>query len=184
MKKIFFAILFFTCGMTTVQAQDYQPFRVDMGLGFGLPFEDYNPGFIMYLEPKYALNTHFSAGLRGEMLWTGGKHLLDLILPTTFIYSVMPTADYYILPKALFRPFAGAGLGAYIIPGETVETTAGTPAYTQPTRTNFGVMARLGVDVWHIRLSAEYNYAGKDADDFTLNYISVKAGFFIGGGKR
>ncbi len=185
MKKLVFLLVLFAI-TTAATAQNYKPFRVDIGIGMSVLGENYNGGFLGHIEPKYAINNHLSVGVRGEMLWTAGKTDIIYIIPSTFVYSLLPSVDYYILPTATFRPFVGAGLGAFIVPGYEAESVSnsGSTSKDVPTRTSFGVMARAGVDVWHLRLSAEYNYAGKDADDFSINYLSIKLVLFIGGGRR
>ncbi len=190
MKKLFLAAALL-CGIAlTSHADDlaYRPFRVDAFGGVALStFNEYRAGAMFGLEPKYALSQHLSVGLRGEVFLMNrdiedpDDIIVALIIPD-FQLSALATADWWFFPEKTLRPFVGAGLGAYFQPEE--ERTINGQTRVTPSKTNFGAMLRAGVDVWHVRLSGEYNFSGKSSANERMDYFSIKAAFFFGGGKK
>jgi len=47
----------------------------------------------------------------------------------------------------------------------------------------FGFAPRAGFELGHFRTALEYNIAGKTGS-INNNYLSIKLGFFIGGGRN
>ncbi|MDR2449026.1 MAG: hypothetical protein LBD52_03610 [Prevotellaceae bacterium] len=177
MKKLLFSVVLF-CGVAlSVQAQDFKPFRVDGGVGYGLPFtEGLDGGVLFYLEPKYEIIPQLSVGIRWEgSLFAGSEEGVSVKLSSAY----MATGDYFFTNNK-FRPFVGLGLGAYSIGGSSIEVNSQT--IDVEGKTNFGALLRAGFDVSHFRLALAYNYGGKMEE--TFHFFSATVGFYIGGGKK
>jgi outer membrane protein X len=178
MKKLFFSIVLL-CGVAlTAQAQEFTPFRVDGGAGYGVPFTDgVDGGVLFYLEPKYEVIPQLSVGIRWEgALFASASEGVSVKLSSAY----MATGDYFFNNNK-FRPFVGLGLGAYSIGGAEIEINGQT--LESDGDTNFGALLRAGFDVSHFRLALAYNYGGKSGDE-TFHFFSATVGFYIGGGKR
>ncbi|MDR2562963.1 MAG: hypothetical protein LBC98_03370, partial [Prevotellaceae bacterium] len=111
MKRLFIAIALI-CGVAvSAQAQDFKPFRVDGGVGYGIPLSDgMDGGVLLYLEPKYAVTDKISAGLRWEGSLFAAATEGDMKASVQLNSAIMATGDYYFNSNK-FRPFAGLGLG-------------------------------------------------------------------------
>jgi outer membrane protein X len=178
MKKLLLSAALL-CGIAlSAQAQDFTPFRVDGGAGYGLPFNDgLEGGVLFYLEPKYEIIPQLSVGIRWEgSLFAGATEGISVKLSSAY----MATGDYFFTNNK-FRPFVGAGLGAYAIGGSSIEIE-GINIEAEG-KTNFGALLRAGFDVSHLRLALAYNYGGKTGDE-TFHFFSATIGFYIGGGKK
>jgi hypothetical protein len=165
------------CGVVlSAQAQDFKPFRVDGGVGYGIPFNDgLNGGVLFYAEPKYEIIPQVAVGLRWEgALFAGEGEGVSVSLSSAY-YA---TGEYY-LTNNKFRPFVGIGLGAYSIGG--LSMTVGDQEIKGESETSFGVLARVGFDISHFRLAVSYNAAFTEE---TFHYVAATVGFYIGGGKK
>jgi outer membrane protein X len=179
MKKFLFLSILLLGVAFTAQSQDFKPFRVDGGLGYGLPFGDtYDGGVLFYLEPKYEIGNKIAFGLRWEgTLFAGASEYGgDVNLSSGYLL----TGDYYFNTNK-FRPFAGVGLGVHRIAG--LSFTVDDISVKGGDKTNFGALVRAGFDISHFRLALSYNYAGKLGND-THHYLGISVGFYIGGGKK
>ncbi|MFT3845056.1 MAG: hypothetical protein QM725_08390 [Lacibacter sp.] len=176
-----------------VSAQDkfeiihhYKPFKVDAGLGYARPQGfGAKAGALMYIEPKFNLLDKVSVGLRGEAtaMARGAFNAGDFEASgeAGLSFSALGTADYYFTNR-LVRPYVGGGAGVYKL--ISVEGTSnGGGSITIPTETKFGGMVRAGVEIWHIRLGAEYNFIGKSGI-IANNYFGLKFGIVFGGGLK
>ncbi len=185
MKKLVFAAVML-CGLVlSARAQEFKPFRVDLGAGYALPFSDgAKGGALFYLEPKYAVMDQISVGFR----WEGS--LMASVAPdgskgdAKLSSAYMATGDYFLNNNS-FRPFAGVGLGAYSIAGASASITIGdaTAESSVDAKTNFGFMIRAGFDISHFRFTVSYNNAGKVGDE-THHFLGISVGAFFGGGNR
>lgn len=163
--------------------QTFKPFKVDIAFGYALPSgEGSKAGGLFALEPKYALNDHLTLGLRMEAALTaqGVAANENTNADVKASGSYLATADYYLSTNR-FRPFIGAGAGIY------TNASANANAYTQSTTevqsgSRFGFAPRAGFEVGHFRAAVEYNVAGKTAN-VNHNYLGIKLGFFLGGGR-
>ena len=186
--RLFVLLFFIFIGINNLQAQDrsFRAFRVDLNYGYALASKKSinSNGLSGTLEAKYAFDDALSIGLRFE---TTALPTLTLdpfgnyydngavrALQSTFI-----TGDYHFNANQL-RPFLGLGVGyygsaSYLIENEMISQTT-------PSSGKFGFMGRGGFDFWHLRLAAEYNYAGK-VEGQSNNYLALKLGFFFGGGR-
>ncbi len=188
--SLFFFFLFL---MSTVSAQDkfeiihhYKPFKVDAGLGYARPQGmGAKAGALMYIEPKLNLLDKLSIGIRSEAtaMARGAFDASDFEAKgeAGLSFSALGTADYYFTNR-LVRPYVGAGAGVYRL--ISVEGTSnGGGSVTIPSETKFGGMIRAGVEIWHIRLGAEYNIIGKSGI-IANNYLGLKIGIVFGGGLK
>ncbi|MCY7293188.1 MAG: hypothetical protein LH615_13500 [Ferruginibacter sp.] len=203
MKKFLFstAILCIAiCTKSMAQKEgEFKPFKVDVSLGYALPIggSGGKGGALFVVEPKYAIMTELSLGLRIEGAFTiSGTS--DLATgtgnnPTATVKvssSYLATGDYYFSNNNL-RPFAGAGAGIF--------QTAGVQVYSSnpniATGSKFGGMLRAGVEYKHGRFGLEYNMVGKTTvapssptskDGYSVqnSYVGIKFGVVIGGGRE
>jgi hypothetical protein len=154
----------------------FKPFRLDFALSAGMPFDNVLKKSIgIAIEPKYAFNDHFAAGLRFEGIDLGpSDEVMGYVGDFKFTTSWLLTTDYYFNTKK-FRPFIGAGAGLYNLPEEEFRGSSKLDPVRQ-----FGFMARTGFEIGYFRTSVEINKAGKSkyAD---YNYLSLKAGFYLWG---
>ncbi|MCL2098792.1 MAG: outer membrane beta-barrel protein [Bacteroidales bacterium] len=177
MKKliILFAVVALTISATN--AQDFKPFRVDLGGGYALPFTNpYKGGFGFYLEPKYEVQPQLAIGLRLEALFFGGSDVEGQSAGIKLSSGYMATGDYYLNNES-FRPFVGLGLGIF----RTGAIEINSSALEGSSGTNFSAMARAGFDFYHFRLAASYNAAFAEK---MFHYLALNIGFYIGGGKN
>lgn len=166
---------------------NYKPFKVDLGMGYARPQgKGAKAGVLLYIEPKYNVMDRISVGLRteatamargnvdrnGTQISGNGEAGLSL--------SLLATTDYYFTSR-LVRPYVGAGTGIYNLVG--IEgTTADGGSVSIPAETKFGGMARVGVEIWHIRAGVEYNFIAKSGQ-INNNYLGLKIGIVLGGGR-
>jgi len=163
--------------------QTFKPFKVDLALGYALPAGSGAKGGVLFaVEPKYALNDNLTVGLRLETAVTAqGAVKNDEITEgdVKASASYLATADYFFNTNR-FRPFVGAGAGIF--------ANASAPLSEQTTDEDvtlgrkFGFAPRAGFEIGHFRTAIEYNVAGKSAT-VNHNYLGIKIGFFIGGGR-
>jgi hypothetical protein len=179
------AVLF--CSVTlTAQSQEFYPFRVDGGLGYGSPFgKNYDGGLTFYVEPKYAVLDKLAVGIRWEGSLFIGITGAERSARANLSSGYLATGDYYFL-NSTFRPFAGIGLGVHSIAGVSASVDVDNPnaeVSGVESKTNFGGLIRAGADFAHMRLTLSYNYAGKIGNE-THHYWGISFGFYIGGGRK
>ena len=177
--------------------EDHKPFKVDVSLGYAIPAGSGSKGgAIFVVEPKYAVMSNLSLGLRLEIAavarFTGYDDNGD---PTDAEVkasaSYLATGDYYFTDNYSFRPFIGAGIGIFSLASVNTGATEDIMSATK-----FGGMIRLGAEVSHFRIGIEYNFVPKSTfDGFDSNgdpatltskngYIGIKLGVCFGGGVR
>lgn len=180
MKKLLF-IAVLICGVAlSAQSQEFKPFRVDAGVGYGLPFtEGLKGGVQFYLEPKYEIAPQIAVGFRWEGSLFAGEDVEGQSVDVKLSSAYMATGDYYFSNNS-FRPFVGLGLGLYSIGGVKAE---GTDVELSKSKNNFGALVRAGFDISHFRLAVSYNYGGKMEDE-TFHFFGVTIGFYLGGGRN
>lgn len=178
MKKILLTAGFIA-GVIITNAQSeltFKPFKVDISAGYASSAEGSgnHGGFLFSVEPKYAVSDQFTLGVKAEIaLAITGDENTGTVKGTG---SYLATGDYYFNTNAL-RPFVGAGVGIFTHASADIgssEEIKGT--------TKFGYAPRLGIEVAHFRAAFEYNFAGKAAG-VSKNYIGIKMGVLIGGGR-
>lgn len=185
------------------QAQTYRPLKVHVYGGYGLPGNrDQSNGFVGGMEPRYSVRSHFEVGLRLEAAYlTRSFPTLDGLpgIQKRGTTSYLATANYYfgkttaISSKSRLRPYVGVGLGNYRVYSASVTTALDDYRGTIQPVSRLGGMARLGVKVNHINLSAEYNLTGnttavnslgKGNTSLDNTYWCLKVGLDVGGGRK
>ena len=179
-RKSIFTGIFFTLIASAGFAQTYKPFKVDIGLLYGLPTDEaFKSGVGFYVEPKYNVTDNIATGLRAEWAVIGAADIEGGSVDVSAIGSYLITGDYYFGTEKV-RPFAGAGLGLYTL-GTVSSSFAGTVTEVE-LGNKFGFAPRVGLLLGHFRLALDYNII--TGTDVTQNYLALKAGFEIGGGKN
>jgi hypothetical protein len=213
MKRIFMAAISLLA-LTVLHAQDlsvvkapsfnqhrYNPFKVDISMGFALPQGPGASGGVLFaIEPKYSIIDKFAVGLRLEAaIMAHGWVASDGSSASANVAanaSYLATYDYY-LPGLIFRPFVGGGTGIYNMASASFSESGQNSSTAAAASSKFGTMVRSGFEVGHFRLAVEYNFIGKTTQTVTdgsgntiatisarNSYAGFKIGFFFGGGKR
>jgi len=189
MKKclLLFITLYVSTQCVKAQAdQSFKPFKVTMGLGKVIDFSQ-KAGIIINWEPSYTIAQHYKLGINMEYAHRYMKS----------VGSVVYTFDYYLTQSNRFRPFAGMGIGHYIM-NEDLGCSGGPSTNSTLRNTNpTGERFRIGFESGHLRLAFEYNFIQKtyvsdmDASGKTLAtaaydnaYMGIKLGINIGGGLK
>lgn len=169
--------------------QNYR--KVFFAMDFGIPSATNHGGVgSLTLEPSYRINDKMAVGFRIEqrgflsMLGGGAMPLASLGL----------SYQYYLPTRA--RVFIGGGFAVF---NPTNSFLVGNTD-TMNERNRWGFFPRIGFDFDHFRLMAEYNFVGNMTDYVTSyrgspmptgqfesinkNYLNLKFGFFIGGGRK
>jgi hypothetical protein len=147
-------------------AQDYKPFKIGLGLGTAM-CNSYGsvPGALVTLEPGGSNNSSLAWGFRLEL---AAFDSVNQDQPGGSIASYSWCVMHYFSSKK-FRPFVGGGLG-----GSSVNDNSEALI----------IYPRVGFDVGHFSLSADYNFIlPNTANEFTT-YLGIRIGFFVGGGKK
>lgn len=179
MRKIVLAIVCLHC-FVALHAQEktrtFKPFKLDFAYGRAFPFQaELHSGGLFSIEPKYALNDHITLGARFEFANLGPTSTNSGFLPEfNLTTSQLLTVDYYFNTNNL-RPFAGLGAGAFSMPvGDDPRTDM------EELTDKFGFTPRGGIETRRFRAALEWNVIGKTTAG-NFSYISIKAGFFLGG---
>jgi len=193
MKKHFLLGLLLLAGVAT-QAQDFQPFKVGLHLGYAAP-ADGGGGVAFAFEPAYRINDAIAVGLRIEAAALAKiVNEQEASLSTSSSYALF---GQYYLSNNNFRPFVGLGLGLYS--NATIEfDDAGAFGGDLDPGASFGFFPRIGFDLGHFNLLFDYNLVSKtdgfriedgfgnivETDDIKNSYFSIKIGASIGGGRN
>jgi len=181
------------------QESSFKPFKVDVSLGYAIPGGKGSKGGVLFVvEPKYAVISNLSVGLRMEGAvvarfsgYDENGNPMDASVKASASY--LATGDYYFNTNSSFRPFTGAGAGIFSLASIETNSTSGQVS----AGSKFGGMVRTGFELSHFRLGLEYNivpkttFEGYDENGnltsgLTSNnsYIGIKVGVCIGGGPR
>src|SRR5690349_15950690 len=132
MKIVVTILSFMTILSISASAQeDLKPFKVDVSLGYAIPGGTGSKGGVLFaIEPTYAVIRNIAVGLRMEgavVARFGGYDqngdINDVSVKASGSYLL--TGDYYLKNQYSFRPFVGAGLGAFTIATAEVTTNTG-----------------------------------------------------------
>jgi outer membrane protein W len=185
MKKVLMtALILASVICSNAQSTVFKPFKVDLAFGYAVPGGSGSKGGVLFaIEPKYAINDNIALGLRMEAAVmarattdASGQEFTGDVKASG---SYLATADYYFNTNK-FRPFAGLGAGIYS--NAAVAVNSGTAESEVAASTKFGAAPRVGFEYGHFRMAAEYNVVGKTGS-INNNYLGIKLGFFIGGGR-
>jgi len=179
MKKLLFAFILvgLTGSFLNAQAPSYKDFEWDViKLGYVLPGgSSFSSGTLGGGELRLNVRDDLSIGLRTEL--AAFDHNVDgddFDVDATWSWAA--TADYYFNTTSPYRAFAGLGFGSFAAgnitgnDGETVITEG---------ITSTGVLARVGYEYNHLRISAEYNIMFKEQG---TNYFTLSAALTLWGG--
>ncbi len=184
MKKLYMtALAIGVIALANAQTErTFKPFKVDIALGYAIPAGSGSKGGVLFaVEPKYAINDNLTVGLRMEGAATAQGTVVNGEMNNGDVKvssSYLATADYFFNTNRL-RPFVGAGAGIYTNASANIDVQS-TDDVKSGSR--FGFAPRAGIEYGHFRAAAEYNVAGKTAM-VNHNYLGLKIGFFIGGGR-
>ena len=180
-------------------AVNLKPFKVDLSIGYAIPGgEGTKGGIVLAVEPKYAVIPNFAVGLRMEGAIIAKFSGYDengnaMNTKVKAAGSYLATGDYYFTNNYALRPFAGAGAGIFSLAG--IEVNSSSENISGGSK--FGGMVRGGIEAGHFRLGLEYNivpkttFEGYDSNGNYVtgltssnNYIGIKIGACIGGGRK
>jgi len=180
-------------------AVNLKPFKVDLSVGYAIPGgEGTKGGIVLAVEPKYAVIPNLAIGLRmeGAIIAKFSGYDEDGNAMNTKVKaagSYLATGDYYFTNNYALRPFAGVGAGIFSLAG--IEVNSNSENISGGSK--FGGMVRAGIEAGHFRLGLEYNivpkttFEGYDSNgNFVTgltssnNYMGIKIGAFIGGGRK
>jgi len=182
-KLILLALLVGFASLVNAQSTEFHAFKWDIGFGYATPSQGNTlAGATFTMQPHYRLSNDFALGLRFEaaaILYDNGSGNKQ----GSAIGSGCLTGEYY-LSDGGFRPFIGAGVGAFdqaTISGNNGNGSgdgSGGPTVS-PRVINFGAFPEAGFELGHLRVSVEY-----DATGGYNNYFAAKIGVFFGGGRK
>ena len=177
MKKLLLIAACIACAFTA-KSQVYHAFKVDVSFGYAIPSAtgtSTKPCAAFTVQPHYRVSDDFAVGLRLEgaaLAFQTGPSSDDTNVAVLASYCA--TGEYYFL-DGVFRPFIGAGAGFFTQSSVDMNNSN----YTVPGATKFGFFPELGMEVGHFRISTDYNILPDKA-----GYLTLKIGFFLGGGKK
>ncbi|WKK82092.1 OmpW family outer membrane protein [Marivirga arenosa] len=187
MKKLLLVAIM-AVSVSIVNAQDYKSFQLYLGLGYTVP--EGGGGILFDVEPAYRINDDIAVGLRWEsaaMARVVGNE--EASISGTASYTL--NGKYYLTSEG-FRPYVGAGVGAFSLASVSVSSTgAGAGAETK-----IGFYPRIGFDWGHFNINIDYNFIpsssveGVDVNgnaatfDVANSYLGIRLGAFIFGGKK
>lgn len=184
--KILLVVSFFVLSITGFsQSILYKPFEVDLGIVVAFPTnDDLKIGFGGYIEPKYNIHDNIALGAKLEFVAIASRVLAEIDgdmvdVSVSGVTSLVATGDYYFTTD-IFRPFVGIGGGLFILGDINYENDQLTSDHIG---NRFGFVPRAGIVAGHFRLALEYNIIPGLEDLKKRDYVGVKLGFEIGGGK-
>jgi opacity protein-like surface antigen len=191
MKRIL-TVLLLVVAAVAVNAQEYKPFKLGVGLGYAMPGgEGAGGGVLFAIEPAYRVNDALAVGLRLE--WAAvirglSESVESYDASAAAIGSYTVNGNYY-LSNGSFRPFVGFGVGivklaAAAVAGSSQGGSAGAAAETK-----IGFYPRIGFEAGHFNLTLDYNIIGKttfEGSDLEMKngYIGIRIGGFFFGGRK
>ncbi|OIN57914.1 outer membrane beta-barrel protein [Arsenicibacter rosenii] len=198
MKKLF-ALLLTCAAISSASAQDFQPFKWNLSLGYARPTgAGAGGGLLVSTEPKYGLNDQIDIGLRAEFALmakavtiNGQQTSGELKGAGSYVLT-----GTYLLTTTNFRPYVGVGAGLYTVAGTSFtyddgnQSTNTSDVAVEASR-KLGLMGRVGFKAGHFNMGVEYNYVPSTKISLMTaqtikssnSYVGVKLGFDIGGGR-
>lgn len=167
------------------QSTLYKPFEVDLGIVLAFPTnDDLKIGFGGYIEPKYNIHDNIALGAKLEFVAIASRVLAEIDgdmvdISVAGVRSLIATGDYYFTTE-VFRPFIGIGGGIFILGDINYENDV---LSSEHIGNHFGFVPRAGIVAGHFRLAVEYNIIPGLENLKKRDYVGVKLGFEIGGGK-
>ncbi|MXV52246.1 hypothetical protein GS399_14805 [Pedobacter sp. HMF7647] len=192
MKQLLLTCIFALGALVaSAQSETFKPFKVDVAFGYGIPGGgDAKGGVLFAIEPKYAISDALAFGLRfeGAVLARASMDVDGYVesVDAKLSGSYLATADYYFTTTTV-RPFFGLGAGLFqLVQAQSTTINMGDEYVDldeSSTATKFGFTPRAGIEAGHFRAAVEYNVVGKN-EGVNGNYLGIKLGFFLGGGRK
>jgi outer membrane protein W len=186
MKESFIAIFLVLTLAFAGYAQEYK--KIKVGLGTGYAFADGRISKVIFtIEPAYRIKDNLAVGFRLESAIIERDvygNTIGAEIDYSDIGSYTINGQYYF-GGSRFRPFVGLGGGLYKL--ETV-TSSANGRMIKKEGSKFGFYPRFGFDYRHFTLILDYNLVPNSSPfgDGVIfnNYLSIRFGFFLGGGKK
>jgi outer membrane protein W len=200
MKKTAAAAFLFLAALSETVAQydqdyarEFKSFKVGVGGGYAVPStgEGAGGGILLYLEPAYRATDQVLVGLRmeGALMVRGvrGVSKRDFSGDISSMVSYTISTQYYFNNNEV-RPFVGAGVGLFNLAAVRFNTAVNDfGADKVGAETRFGFYPRAGVDLQHFNITLDYNVLPPTdvpgGGEVNNNYLGIRAGFSIGGGR-
>ena len=180
MKKLLLSICIFSFAISYLysQAPSYKDFEWDIiKLGYVIPGgDDYSDGRLVGGEFRLNLRDDLSIGLRTESVVFDHNFGEEIDVDATWSWAA--TSDYYWNTTSAYRAFTGIGFGSFRSGNITEDD--GDIIITEGS-TSTGILARIGYEYNHLRISAEYNMI---LEDNATNYFTLCAAFTLWGGYK
>jgi len=180
MKSLLLSVIISLLGAFTLSSQSsaYVDWEWDiLKLGFATSTsQGVGSGVEFGSELRYNVKDELSLGLAWEGAAFGdnlGSDNVELGLAA----NLLLTGDRYLKTDSGTRAFFGLGIGTYSNGSVTINN--GTAEETIPGESSFGVAPRIGYELGHGRLLAQYNYTLKKE---TTNYLTVTLALTLWGG--
>lgn len=159
------------------QSESYKAFKVHFSpfSAYAMPSysKGYGTGLSFSIEPAYNVNDNVAVGLRYEVAAFGSG--TESSGSVGAVGSYVLTGDYSF-GEGKNRAFAGLGLGLFSGASVSFSNTSATEVVGG---SGFGAVPRVGYQLSHFRLAAEYNVAPKN-----MSYFNLKAAITFGGGEK
>ena len=152
----------------------FSQFKAGFGFIGGLPSGDFgdiaNFGAGGYIEAKYGVTDKIYPGIQVAFLGFAGADFdagigVPISFSATTMIPILITGDYYFLDGKI-APYAGIGLGPYIISSGVVDPFTGVEIDVN--NTEFGFSPHAGVMVGKFNLGVAYHLVS-DTDFFAFN---------------
>ena len=196
MKNFLMSLVLLVCTSVVVNAQDYKPFKLGLGLGYTMP--DGGGGILFDIEPAYRLNDAIALGFRWESA-AMAKKIGDDEAEISGHSSYSLNAQYY-LSSSTVRPYIGLGFGLFQaasgLEGK-YDASTGTVEYTTDKESKFGFYPRIGLDIGHFNINLDYNIISTteaeeieedglviESPEIKNSYLGIRVGAFIFGGRN
>lgn len=188
MKRISTVLLLIVITTVGAVAQEYNAFRVGVGLGYAMASgKGAKGGALFYLEPGYRVTDQILANFRleGAVVARGFANKTAVEMDVAAISSYTLNGQYYFNNNC-FRPFVGLGFGMFSLAASdiSVDTQQGSASTEIDAESKFGFYPRLGFDTGHFTLSIDYNLIPETREVIKNSYIGIRIGGFFGGGKK
>jgi hypothetical protein len=188
MLRIYLVIGIISFSTLALSQQLLKPFRVALGIGYANGGGYTSAGIFGTIEPGYRITDRILAGARFELagIARGDVDRLNVNFDILRIFSYGANLSYYF-EGDIVRPLIGAGVSAYDLEGTEYRVDFQGPAQSTGDDTKFGFYPRIGVELGHLTFIIDYNFVARtkiDAAEFKNNYLAIRLGFFVGGGKK
>jgi hypothetical protein len=192
MKRISTVLFLAIIAASAVNAQEYKPFKLGVGLGYAMPGGEGAGGGVLFgIEPAYRVNDALAVGLRME--WAAVVRGLSTSIDSydasaAAIGSYTLNGQYYFSNES-FRPFVGAGVGLFSLASVSVSASSQGGSAGAAAESKIGFYPRIGFEAGHFNFTIDYNIVGKttfEGSDVEVknSYIGFRIGGFFFGGRK